>query len=133
MKSFRAKTWVLVVTSCIIFTAIGLYWFSARSGTRDSGVYRIGWEHDPPFQVALANGEPSGLAIELVREAARRRNIRLEWIRRQRSGETSLVNRQVDLWPLMTITQDHIESKGDLEHMQQAWGTVLAGMKNGIE
>jgi uncharacterized protein YndB with AHSA1/START domain len=34
---------------------------------------------------------------------------------------------------LMTITQDHIENKGDLEHMQQAWGTVLAGMKNGIE
>ena len=56
--------------------------------------------------MALADGEPSGLAIELVREAARRRNIRLEWIRRQRSGETSLVNRQVDLWPLMTITQE---------------------------
>jgi uncharacterized protein YndB with AHSA1/START domain len=34
---------------------------------------------------------------------------------------------------LMTITQDHIASKGDLDHMQEAWRTVLAGMKNGIE
>jgi uncharacterized protein YndB with AHSA1/START domain len=34
---------------------------------------------------------------------------------------------------LMTITQDHIDNKGDLQHMEQAWGTVLAGMKNCIE
>lgn len=34
---------------------------------------------------------------------------------------------------LMTITQDHIETEGDLQHMEQAWGTVLAGMKNRIE
>jgi hypothetical protein len=34
---------------------------------------------------------------------------------------------------LMTITQDHIESQGDLHHMEQAWGTVLAGMKDRIE
>src|SRR5260370_12111000 len=120
MKSLRAKTSVLVVTSCIIFTAFGLYWFSAGRRTREARVYRIGWENDPPFQVALADGEPSGLAIEWVREGARRRNIRLEWIRRQRSGETSLVNRQVDLWPLMTITQERKErfyiSEAYLEH-----------------
>ncbi len=34
---------------------------------------------------------------------------------------------------LMTITQDHIESQGDLHLRKQAWGTVLAGMKNRIE
>jgi PAS domain S-box-containing protein len=103
-----------------LLTTIGLYWFSARSGLRQAGVFRIGWEHDPPFQMALADGEPSGLAIELVREAARRRNIRLQWIRRQRSGETSLVNRQVDLWPLITFTQERKKriyiSEAYLEH-----------------
>lgn len=34
---------------------------------------------------------------------------------------------------LMTITQDHIGNQGELHHMEQAWGTVLAGMKNRIE
>jgi hypothetical protein len=34
---------------------------------------------------------------------------------------------------LMTITQDHIENQGDLLLRKQAWGTVLAGMKNRIE
>ncbi len=120
MKFLRAKRWVLAGTCGIMLTAIGLYWLSARSRTQEAGVYRIGWEHDPPFQVALAGGEPSGLAIELVREAARRRNIRLEWIQRQRSGEASLVGGQVDLWPLMTITQDRKKrlyiSEAYLEH-----------------
>ena len=63
---------------------------------------------------------PGGLATEVVREAARRRNIRLEWIRLQRAGVASLLNRQVDLWPLMTITEErkrrfHI-SEPYLEH-----------------
>jgi uncharacterized protein YndB with AHSA1/START domain len=34
---------------------------------------------------------------------------------------------------LMTITQDHIENKGEVQHMEEAWSTVLAGMKNRIE
>ena len=38
--------------------------------------YLIGWEVDPPDQVATKSGEPTGFAVELVREAARRRGIR---------------------------------------------------------
>ena len=120
MKPWRAKTSVLVVASCAILIAIGLYWLSAGRGARDERVYRIGWENDPPFQVALPDGEPSGLAIELVRESARRRGIRLEWIRHQRTGEAALDSRQVDLWPLMTITPERKKrfyfSEAYLEH-----------------
>ena len=46
-----------------------------------SRVYRIGWELDPPFQTEGANGVPSGFVVELVREAARRRGIRVQWVR----------------------------------------------------
>ena len=53
MKSLRAKTLVLVAASCIVLAAIGLYRLSAGRGTREERVYRIGWENDPPFQVAL--------------------------------------------------------------------------------
>jgi PAS domain S-box-containing protein len=56
----------------------------------------------------------------LVRESARRRGIRLEWIRHQRAGEAALDNRQVDLWPLMTITPERKKrfhfSEAYLEH-----------------
>ncbi len=74
----------------IVLLAIGLYLAAGRAAP-DTRVYRIGWEHDPPFQVALADGQPGGLATEAVREAARRRNIRLKWIRLQRAGLVSLL------------------------------------------
>ena len=119
MRSWRAGTWILATACGIVLLAIGLYLAAGRAAP-DTRVYRIGWEHDPPFQVALADGQPGGLATEAVREAARRRNIRLKWIRLQRAGLVSLLNRQVDLWPLMTITEErkrriHI-SEPYLEH-----------------
>jgi PAS domain S-box-containing protein len=119
MRSWRAGTWMLVIACGIVLLAIGLY-VAARRATPDTRIYRIGWENDPPFQVALADGSPGGLATEVVKEAARRRNIRLKWVRLQRAGIVSLLNRQVDLWPLMTITEErklriHI-SEPYLEH-----------------
>jgi PAS domain S-box-containing protein len=62
--------------------------------------YRIGYENNPPNMTAGADGEPGGLAIEVVREAARRANIRLEWIRYEGPG-SPLSEGIVDLWPLM--------------------------------
>jgi PAS domain S-box-containing protein len=43
------------------------------------------------------------LAIELVREAARRRGIRLEWVRQADGPDAALREQKVDLWPLLTI------------------------------
>ncbi|HEY1341642.1 MAG TPA: transporter substrate-binding domain-containing protein, partial [Bryobacteraceae bacterium] len=68
-------------------------------------VYRIGWEPDPPFQVKTAGGEPTGFSIELVRQAAARRGIKLQWVSSSGS-EKSLRSGAVDLWPLMTITPE---------------------------
>jgi ABC-type amino acid transport substrate-binding protein len=67
--------------------------------------YVIGWEADPPEQVATKGGEPTGFAVELVREAARRRGIRLQWVNHPESSERALQSKSVDLWPLMTITE----------------------------
>jgi PAS domain S-box-containing protein len=72
----------------------------------DNRTYIIGWEVDPPDQLAAKTGEPTGFAVELVREAARRRGIRLKWIEHPESSEASLRNKAVDLWPMMTITAD---------------------------
>ena len=34
--------------------------------------YIIGWDVDPPDQIPTESGEPTGFAVELIREAARR-------------------------------------------------------------
>jgi hypothetical protein len=53
-----------------------------------------------------SGGQPTGLAVELVREAARRRGVRLEWLQQTGSSETALRDKRVDLWPLITITPE---------------------------
>ena len=81
-----------------------IYFVSTQQGQVISDrVYRIGWESDPPFQQRDQDGAPTGLAVELVREAAQRRGIRLEWVWLPGNSEAALRGNQVDLWPLMTI------------------------------
>ena len=49
------------------------------------------------------------MAVELVREAARRRGISLEWVRWSNSSESALRSKRVDLWPLITITPERLK------------------------
>ncbi len=97
--------WVVVIGlgAAAVAAMIWMRFGYPRLGDR---VYRIGWEEDPPYQVRGEDGGPTGLAVELVREAARRRGVRLEWVRRRESSELSLRAKSVDLWPLVTITAE---------------------------
>jgi PAS domain S-box-containing protein len=86
----------------------------------DDKVYVIGWNNSPPFQERATDGSPAGLVIDLIENAARRRGIRLKWAWHPEGPDAALRNRDVDLWPLMTITPErqrvnHI-SKPYLEH-----------------
>jgi ABC-type amino acid transport substrate-binding protein len=65
--------------------------------TPENRTYIIGWDVDPPDQVATKSGEPTGFAVELVREAAKRRGIRLQWVEHPESSEAALRSKAVDL------------------------------------
>jgi PAS domain S-box-containing protein len=81
-----------------------------KAGHRSSHApWRIGWEVDPPEQVADSAGRPTGVSVETVRQAARRRGIPLVWVRRNESSEAALRSGAVDLWPLMTITPERLK------------------------
>jgi len=64
--------------------------------------FRIGYEESPPNQFIAPDGSPAGPVIDVVREAARRAGIRLDWVPMYRSSEQSLDSRTVDLWPVLT-------------------------------
>ena len=98
MTLARRVSLILIGLCCAFVLAVLL------PRTPDRKVYRIGWEDDPPDEVVGPNGTPTGLAVEVVNEAARRRSIQLQWVRRDESSEAALRSGQVDLWPLMTIT-----------------------------
>jgi PAS domain S-box-containing protein len=102
LRIIKSK-WVLLIGVVILagLILIGVNTYQSRPEAR---VYTMGWENDPPFQAPGTEGQPTGLAIELVREAAKRRGIQLLWVEAKCSSEIALREKRVDLWPLMTIT-----------------------------
>jgi PAS domain S-box-containing protein len=110
-----------VVILVVVCSALG--WFlSQHGGARRT--YRIGWQLSPPYQVAT-NGEPTGLSVDLVREAARRRGIGLIWILWPAESEAALRGKAVDLWPLITITPERLKAFHITEPYLQAEHTLL--------
>src|SRR5947208_904737 len=104
MKWFQRKFFAWIVLISIAGTVVGvLTWRGNGRRALENRVYRIGWDPDPPFQAEDLKGQATGLAVELVREAARRRGIRLEWVRLPDGPDAALRDRKVDLWPLITI------------------------------
>ena len=101
--------WEILVAGVLAAgTAIG--WFYLRAPDFGNRIYRIGWYESPPFAVRGPDGAPTGISIDLVKEAARRRGIALQWIySEQQSSEAALVTKTVDLWPLITITPDRLK------------------------
>jgi polar amino acid transport system substrate-binding protein len=103
---------MLPAAAIVVLVAAGAYFaLNYRRGPIENRVYRIGWQQVPPFQYKTEDGSPTGLAVELVRDAARRRGIQLEWVLVPGSSETALRNGEVDLWPLLTITPERKRQK----------------------
>ena len=61
-------------------------------------VYRVGYANDAPLHFQTADGQPAGLAVELVREAARRSGIEVKWVH-----GTGFNQQTMDMWVLQTI------------------------------
>ena len=71
-------------------------------------VYRIGYENQPPLHFLGKDGRATGLAVDLVAEAARRRGIRLQWQVEPEGSEAALTAKKVDLWPMMTVRPERM-------------------------
>jgi ABC-type amino acid transport substrate-binding protein len=99
MKPLR---WITAALLLVILAAAATQLLPTRSRFRNR-LYRIGWEPRLPYQEMDKDGNPTGLAVELVREAARRRGVRLEWVRQYRGPDIALREKAVDLWPIITI------------------------------
>jgi signal transduction histidine kinase/CheY-like chemotaxis protein len=61
----------------------------------------MGFESSPPVQLVDAQGRPYGPAIDLLREAARRANVKLEWVHVSDGPDRGLSDGTVDFWPVM--------------------------------
>ena len=64
-------------------------------------VYVMGYGRDRPLHFKDEDGNPSGLAVSIMREAARRRGIQLRWVESNTPGIASVQRGEVDFWVMV--------------------------------
>ena len=84
---------VLVV--CQLLLLWGVSPAAAQEGKRAS--LKIGFQNSPPYHFPDAAGRAAGPAVDLMRAAAAREGIRLDWVFAPDGPEKALVSGQVDL------------------------------------
>ena len=117
-----SKKWAAFFVCVAGLAAIGS-WLAFRPGNVDHNrAYGISYNNDVPFHFQGSNGMPSGLAVQIVAEAARRKGIQLNWLYSHSTNKP-------DLWVLMTIREDrkdHIHFT-DPYLQTETYFVVLAG------
>jgi signal transduction histidine kinase/CheY-like chemotaxis protein len=92
---YRWAALAVLVVPLGLFTVKALY-----KKDLPARVFHIGYELSPPVQFIAPDGSPSGTVIDIIREAARRRGIRLMWVHSYMGAEESLSTHETDLWPM---------------------------------
>jgi signal transduction histidine kinase/CheY-like chemotaxis protein len=82
-----------------VLVSLCLYWNSRASAIHRT--LRIGFQNSPPYHFPDHAGQASGPAVELIRAAARKRNIQLEWVFSPGGPEKALTSGALDLWPIV--------------------------------
>jgi hypothetical protein len=94
----RPTPWILAAAG--LTSAIAFWYFTIRVPNIPERILRIGFEQVQPVQIRVGS-DFSGLAVETVREAAKRARVSLQWVETGTSSEEALRRGLVDLWPLM--------------------------------
>jgi two-component system, cell cycle sensor histidine kinase and response regulator CckA len=105
-----------VLLAAGIAGALALWYFATRLPPIPHRPLRIGFEQNPPVQIRTDSGF-SGLAVEVIDEAAKRAGLRLQWAETGTSSDEAFQKELVDLWPLMA---DLPERRKRL-HMTRPW------------
>jgi hypothetical protein len=96
MASRRLAATLTAATAITLGTAY-LHWHTEETAR----TYRMGFEQSPPRQMVDAQGRPYGPNIDIIREAARRAQIKLEWVHAPEGPDRGLSEGLVDMWPIL--------------------------------
>ncbi len=96
-KHYRYVTIAAGAVAALAVAGVGL--LNQRSAVQRT--LRIGFQNTPPYHFPDSTGRASGPSVEIVRTAAERRKIKLEWIFSPQGPERALASGAVDLWPIV--------------------------------
>lgn len=80
------------------------HWREDRLLTRFE--YKVGVDNAPPYNITEPGREPRGIAVEVLTEAARRRNIKLRFVPVTSLVDDAFRQELIDLWPAATDTRE---------------------------
>lgn len=83
-----------------------LIWPDSKAKARP--LLQIGYGDFSPYQISRPGGQPTGFAVQLVAEAARRIGQPLEWKRYKGSADQALQTREIQLFPMLALLPDRI-------------------------
>lgn len=105
----RTKYWLggtaLAVAALLVLIAI----LMSKPEWSDGRVYRVGVDHAPPYNLLEKDRPVRGLAVDVIREAARRKGITLKFVPLSVSVDDAFRQGLVDLWPAATDTPERRE------------------------
>jgi PAS domain S-box-containing protein len=106
----------------LLLVAVGIVAWTEFSPPRfdHDRVYRIGYGQDAPLHFQNADGQPAGLAVDLVQESARRQGIKLAWHHLEEMGQND-----IDLWVLKSVIPDRPSTLYHTEPYLQAESCFL--------
>jgi hypothetical protein len=94
-KPYIAVAAVLALAACVLVLA----------RREPVATLRAGYKEFPPYVTTDESGNPAGLAVQVVREAAKRAGIRVQWVE-VRDAEKALREGAIDLYPLLTVSPE---------------------------
>ncbi len=98
--------------------ALGVWYLSIAAPHVPPPVVRVGVDHSPPFYLIAPDGSVSGLAVDILSEAARRKKMRLQWVPvRDVSLDDLLDQNRIDLWPLAHASPERLKKY----HLTESW------------
>ena len=96
----RRRVWAVAGAGLLTITLAAAWLLHSPYAGR---TYRIGVRNNSQYSIVDADGRVSGIAVDVVSEAARRAGIHLRWIPSPEGPDKALGSKKVDLWPLLTI------------------------------
>ncbi len=109
-----SKKWIVLGSLALTATIAG---FLILRTSHQPRIWRAGYFPFPPYMLQKPGGGPDGFVIQLVEEAARTRNIHLQWVFAQDGPDHAFENQLIDLYPMAADLPPRMQQY----HVSEPW------------
>ena len=107
----------VLITAAVLVLAAIIYVLQSKETQVPRRTYTIGVDEAPPYYMVHSDNSVHGLAVDILTEAAKRRGISIEWVLLRMPPDQALLERRVDLWPVLAITPERMKRL----HITRSW------------